>query len=47
MREATKVKLAEDNGEKPQSKEVMKELAAMWKELSEHDRRIWTDKAKA
>ncbi len=47
MREATKAKLAEDNGEKPQSKEVMKELAAMWKDLSEHDRRIWTDKAKA
>ena len=46
MREATKIKLAEDTGNKPKGSDVTKELTLMWKELDPNDRLIWINKAK-
>ena len=45
-RTEVKEKLAEDSEEKPKNTEVMKELARMWKELSDDEKEIWNDKAK-
>ena len=45
-RAEVKEKLAEDSDEKPKNTEVMKELARMWKELSDDEKEVWNDKAK-
>jgi len=46
-RAEVKEKLAEDSPEeKPKNTEVMKELARMWKELSDDEKEVWNDKAK-
>ena len=45
-RAEAKEKLAEDSDEKPKNTEVMKELARMWKELSDDEKEVWNDKAK-
>jgi len=45
-RTEVKEKLSEDSEEKPKNTEVMKELARMWKELSDDEKEIWNDKAK-
>ena len=45
-RTEVKEKLAEDSDEKPKNTEVMKELARMWKELSDDEKEVWNDKAK-
>ena len=46
-RDEVKEKLAEDSGEeKPKNTEVMKELARMWKELSDDEKEVWNDKAR-
>ena len=46
MREDVKQELENKNGEKPKSTEVMKELGAAWKALSDDEREGWNDKAK-
>jgi hypothetical protein len=45
-RAEVKEKLADDSEEKPKNTEVMKELARMWKELSDDEKEVWNDKAK-
>jgi ABC-type Zn2+ transport system substrate-binding protein/surface adhesin len=46
-RTSAKEKLAEGLGEeKPKNTEVMKELARMWKELSDDEKEVWNDKAR-
>jgi len=45
-RAEVKEKLAEDSEEKPKNTEVMKELARMWKELSDDEKEVWNNKAK-
>ena len=45
-RTEVKEKLSEDSEEKPKNTEVMKELARMWKELSDDEKEVWNDKAK-
>jgi len=45
-RTEVKEKLAEDSEEKPKNTEVMKELARMWKELSDDEKEVWNGKAK-
>jgi hypothetical protein len=44
-REAVKTKLTSD-GAKLKNQDIMTELGAMWKALSEEDRTKWNDKAK-
>tara|TARA_B100001093_G_scaffold459805_1_gene473209 strand:- start:2724 stop:3065 length:342 start_codon:yes stop_codon:yes gene_type:complete len=46
MRDEAKEKLAKGSDEKPKSTEIMKELGAMWKALSDDEREGWNDKAK-
>ena len=45
-RAEVKDKLSEESDEKPKNTEVMKELARMWKELSDDEKEVWNDKAK-
>jgi len=45
-REEVKAKLTVDD-EKPKNTDIMKELAKMWKELSDEERDEWNTKAKA
>jgi len=46
VREQVKTKLIEDGGEgKP--KEVVQAIAAKWKELTDEEKTVWNDKAKA
>tara|TARA_E500000178_G_C16825236_1_gene663437 strand:- start:543 stop:884 length:342 start_codon:yes stop_codon:yes gene_type:complete len=46
MRDEAKDKLAKGSDEKPKSTEIMKELGAMWKALSDDEREGWNEKAK-
>ena len=46
VREQVKAKLIEDGGEgKP--KDVVQAIAAKWKELTDEEKGVWNDKAKA
>ena len=45
MRDSVKTKLTSD-GAKLKNQDIMTELGAMWKALSEHERTEWNDKAK-
>ena len=45
-RDEAKEKLAKESDEKPKSTEIMKELGAMWKALTDDERTGWNDKAK-
>ena len=45
MRDSVKTKLTSD-GAKLKNQDIMTELGAMWKALSEDERTVWNDKAK-
>jgi hypothetical protein len=45
MRDSVKTKLTSD-GAKLKNQDIMTELGAMWKALSEDQRNVWNDKAK-
>ena len=47
MRQSAKEALVENGNETPKPTEVLTQVAKMWRDMSEEDKIVWNDKAKA